>query len=957
MLTYEELLAENRRLSEELLKLKAENSELKAKLGITAASSVESVEPDEGEEEKSIVNKYSSPEEKIALFRSLFAGRTDVFARRWYGVTSGKSGYQPVCGNEWDETLCDKKKYKCAACPNRKLLPLTDGDLFAHLAGKDKYGRDVVGVYPLLTDETCAFCCVDFDDEGHKTASIAFQSACTENGVPAYVERSRSGEGAHVWIFFESPVPAKMARQLVSGLLTLAMAQNKQISFSSYDRILPNQDTMPAGGFGNLIALPLQGMARKSGNSLFVDETFTPFEDQWAFLSGVRKIGAASVEALISQICKPTELGALVSESDEAPWKQTPKALTAMDFGGSVTITHANMLYVPAEQLSPQGRNAILRLASFKNPDFYRTQAMRMPVFKKPRVICCAENRDGFIAVPRGCLPALTALLERSDAMYEIQNETNSGTPIPVSFTGELREEQKPAAQALLEEQIGVLSATTAFGKTVLAAYLIGERKTNTLVLVHTQALMDQWKKSLEQFLRFDVTPPEPQKGRGRKKAWSPVGQLGAGKDTLHGMVDIAVMQSLVSGNDVKPLVKNYGMVIVDECHHVSAVNFAAILKEVTAKYVYGLTATPTRQDGHHPIIFMQCGPIRYRVDAKAQAEKREFDHFLVPRFTSFRKTYEPGTMISQIYSDLAQSEVRNGVIISDVLRSVESGRTPIILTERKEHANTLRELLTGKCKNVIVLTGAASAKEKREAIQELNAIPAEEPLIMIATGKYVGEGFDYPRLDTLFLALPIAWKGKVAQYAGRLHRSYPGKKEVLIYDYADIHIPVLERMYQKRLKSYATIGYQVKTDTDLSAVPDVIYDGKSFYPVFLQDLKTADREMLIVSPFMRKNRLKQLLPVFTEAAQRGISVSVITRPPEDFNGENAELTKENLQTLEAAGLKVILKSSFHQKFTVLDNKTVWYGSVNFLSFGTNEESIMRFDSFDLAGVLADTVL
>lgn len=565
MPTYEELLAENRRLSEELLKLKAENSELRAKLGITAASSVESVEPDEGVEEKSIVNKYSSPEEKIALFSSLFAGRTDVFARRWYGVTSGKSGYQPVCGNEWDEALCDKKKYKCSACPNRKLLPLTDGDLFAHLAGKDKYGRDVVGVYPMLTDETCAFCCVDFDDEGYKTAALAFQSACMKNGVPAYVERSRSGEGAHVWIFFETPIPAKTARQLVSGLLTLAMAQNKQISFSSYDRILPNQDIMPAGGFGNLIALPLQGMARKSGNSLFVDETFTPFEDQWSFLSGVRKIDAASVDSLISHICKPTELGSLVSDSDETPWKQTPKALTSMDFGGSVTITYADMLYVPEAQLSPRGRNAILRLASFKNPDFYRTQAMRMPIYNKPRVICCAENRDGFLSVPRGCLSALTALLEISGALYEIQDETNAGTPIPVSFTGELREEQKPAAQALLEEQIGVLSATTAFGKTVLAAFLIGERKTNTLVLVHTQSLMDQWKKSLEQFLQFDVTPPEPKKGRGRKKAWSPVGQLGAGKDTLHGIVDIAVMQSLFSGNDVKPLVKDYGMVIVDE--------------------------------------------------------------------------------------------------------------------------------------------------------------------------------------------------------------------------------------------------------------------------------------------------------------------------------------------------------------------------------------------------------
>ncbi|MCR5150397.1 MAG: DEAD/DEAH box helicase family protein [Clostridiales bacterium] len=854
---YIELLAENKMLSEEVKKLRAENAELKARLGVSETRLTESANIISTPQNNHLINKLSSPEEKIALFKSLFTGRTDVFARRWRSITSGKSGYQPVCGNEWDGQLCDKKKYKCSACPNRKLLALTDNDLFNHLAGKDQYARDVVGIYPMFTDETCAFCCLDFDDEGYESAANAYRCVCAENGVPAYVERSRSGEGAHVWIFFDAPIPAKTARQLASGLLTQAMAQNKHINFSSYDRILPNQDTLPSGGFGNLIALPLQGQARKRGNSLFVDDTFAPFADQWIFLSGIQKIDIDTANTLTARLCKPTELGALVSESVETPWKQGQNNLAALDFGGSLTVIYADMIYIPSGQLSASAKNAVVRLASFKNPDYYRSQAMRMPVYNKPRVICCAENRDGYIALPRGCLCALKELLNQSNVIYEVKDETNAGTPIPVSFNGELREEQQAAANALLSGQIGVLSATTAFGKTVVASYLVGERKTNSLILVHTQALMEQWKKSLELFLQFDISQPEQKKQRGRKRVWSPVGQLGAGKDNLHGIVDIAVMQSLISDKEVKSIVKDYGMVIVDECHHVSAVNFETVLKQVNAKYVYGLTATPARQDGHHPIIFMQCGPIRYRVDAKEQAQKRDFIHFLVPRFTSFRKSYEPGTMITQIYTDLMKSDLRNNLIDSDVLKNIENGRTPIILTERKEHAITLKELLKEKCKNVIVLTGAASVRDKRETMQRLYSVPGEEPLIVIATGKYVGEGFDYPRLDTLFLALPISWKGKVAQYAGRLHRNYPGKKEVLIYDYADIHIPVLERMYQKRMKSYADIGYQVKNDTDLTAVPDVIHDGKSFYPIYLQDLKNAAKEILIVSPFMRKNRLK----------------------------------------------------------------------------------------------------
>lgn len=947
---YNTLLQKYNQLLEENESLKRENAKLR-----NLHSLKEENEYSDECFSDAAVTQQSSSDAKIALFRSLFCGREDVIARRWYSKSTDKSGYQPVCGNEWVDGLCDKRKYKCSVCPNRKLLPLTDGDIFKHLAGKDEYGRDVIGIYPMLKDEACNFLCVDFDEEDYKYAVTAFRNACKEYDIPVCVERSRSGNGAHIWILFASPISAILARKLGSGLLTKAMESNASISFKSYDRLFPNQDTVPDGGFGNLIALPLQGKARKIGNSVFVDENFLPYEDQWAYLSCVRKILAGTVEHLVSGLCKNGDLGTLVSDSDEKPWETRKEAmLSALDFPSKTTFVKANMLYVPTSGISPAAQNAIKRLATFRNPDFYRVQAMRLPVYDKPRIICTAEISKEYIGLPRGCENALRKLLEDCNVEYSFDDKTNCGHAIPVTFNGVLREEQQPAADALLEYSTGVLSATTAFGKTVIASHLISERKVNTLILVHTQSLMQQWKKSLECFLNLETEPLLTKRGKV-KKNWSPVGVLGAGKNALHGNVDVAVMQSLVNGDEVKALVRDYGMIIVDECHHVSAVNFEKILKFANAKYVYGLTATPTRQDGHHPIIFMQCGPIRYRVDAKAQAEKRAFEHYLIPRFTSYR-SLNTDKGIATIYRDLAENEIRNAQIIRDVVKALQQGRCPIILTERREHVLHLQERLSGHCKNIITLFGTASQKERRETLERLESIPSNESLLIIATGKYVGEGFDYPRLDSLFLALPIAWKGKVAQYAGRLHRNYPGKSEVQIYDYVDIHIPVLERMYQKRVKGYAAIGYKIKIDSAPKTEPDLIYDGKTFYSSYCQDIRTASKEILIVSPFMRKGRITQLMRFLTEAVLNGISVTVVTRPPEDFKKKDCETVEKNISTLQEYGAKVVTKSGFHQKFTVIDGEVMWYGSVNFLSFGISEESIMRFTNADIAGQLMDTV-
>ena len=918
MLSYEELLKKYNTALQTIDSLRAENKHLKSKLGIveTTASATTT-------NNRSAINKYSSVDTKIRLFRKLFSGREDVFARRWYSKMTGKSGYQPVCENEWVEGICDKKAYKCSACPNRKLLPLSDRAVYNHLAGKDEYGRDVIGIYPMLPDDTCRFLCADFDDAEFEKDVAAYRSVCEELNLSVSIERSQ-----------------------LRG----------ELSFKSYDRFFPNQDTMPVGGFGNLIALPLQGRARKTGNSVFVDENFIPYPDQWEYLASIQYVSPEQVEETVTKYGKNNELGELVRDTEEKPWEaKKHHSLCQLDFPATLEIVRANMIYIPVAGLSSHALNAVKRLAAFKNPDFYRMQAMRKSIYDKPRVICCADITKDYIALPRGCEKTLCNMLDEANIRYSIVDKTNHGNLIPISFNGNLRNDQQKAADAILEYDTGVLSATTGFGKTVIASYLIAQRKINTLILVHTQALLAQWKKSLEAFLCFDLTPPETPKRRGRRIVWSPIGTLGSQKNTLHGIVDIAIIQSALSDGEAKDLVKNYGMVIVDECHHISAVNFEKVLKSANAKYVYGLTATPTRQDGHHPIIFMQCGPIRYKVDAKEQAEKRPFEHYLIPRFTSFRSAADK--TITALYKELSENQLRNNLIVNDVIEALSDGRTPIILTERREHIETFSGLLSGKCNNIIILFGTSSQKEKRETLAKLEAIPDNEKLIIIATGKYVGEGFDYPRLDTLFLALPIAWKGKVAQYTGRLHRNYTGKTEVQVYDYVDIHVPMLEKMYQKRVKGYAAVGYKAKIKTNEPITPDLIYDGKSFYPVFAGDVTHATKEILIVSPFMRKNRLTQTIKLLSQVILNGVSVTVVTRPPEDFKEKERDIVIQNTELLLDHGIQVKYKSEFHQKFTVIDQKVAWYGSVNFLSYGTHEESIMRFESYDLAGQLIDTVI
>jgi len=578
------------------------------------------------------------------------------------------------------------------------------------------------------------------------------------------------------------------------------MESRYQVPLESYDRLFPNQDTLPKGGFGNLIALPLQGVPRREGNSVFIDENLQPYNDQWAFLSSLRKISAEAIQTIIKELTKGTSLLSVSSwdiTEEDRPWVNPLTPIHDLSKGAlpsSVHVVTANMLFIEKAQLPSLMINRIRSLAAFQNPNFYKTQAMRLPTFGKPRVINCSEDYTKYIAIPRGCLKPLTDLLESLDIQMELSDERNTGIPLDIEFQDTLSMLQDGAARSMLKHDIGILSATTAFGKTVVAASIIASRKVNTLVLVHRRELMEQWKERLQTFLSLD------------KKD---IGVIGGGKEKRSGKIDIAVIQSLNHKVLVKDYIQEYGQIIVDECHHISAFSFEQVLKKATEKYVLGLTATPTRQDGHQPIVLMQCGPIRVKIDAKSQATARGLEHKVIPRYTNFKlPSGEKNLGIQEIYQHLVNDEQRNTMIFDDLLKSLEDGRSPILLTERTAHVGYFEKRLMGFAKNVIVLRGGMGKKQREALREQIQSIPDNEERIFIATRKLVGEGFDDSRLDTLFLVHPISWRGTLQQYVGRLHRTHQNKKEVRVYDYVNIQVPMLMSMYKKRIKGYQAMGY-----------------------------------------------------------------------------------------------------------------------------------------------------
>ncbi|WP_199173041.1 DEAD/DEAH box helicase [Sporosarcina sp. P17b] len=697
-------------------------------------------------ESTSLVTDTSTAQEKVQLFQSLFRGRMDVYATRW-DLDNGKSGYSP-------------------ARKNKAYIPLTDQTVYDHLSGKH-----VVGLYPLLIDNSCWFLVVDFDKKNWQDDVLAFVNICRNIQLPISIERSRSGNGAHVWIFFSEALPSSLARTLGKTLINY-VDKNTTAKLKSFDRLFPSQDFLKNNNsLGNLIALPLQRYARDVGNSVFVNDNFQPFEDQWLYLSCLNKVDENAMNNYLKLLNVRNNISKSIKEQS------------------ALKVIKKNGIHFKLEDLSDSLTSQLENLATFGNPEYFKAKAKRLSTYIIPPLIESFDKTTTHLILPRGCEQAIQDLLTSKGIKVDWANERFLGHPIETHFSGTLSPQQLDALKQLKENDSGILAATTGFGKTVTAAALIADQKVNTLIIVNRKQLLNQWIDQLSIFLNL---------------SHKEIGQFGGGKQVATGNIDVATIQTLTS-KGINPIITQYGQIIVDECHHLSAYTSEKLMKMVRAKYVYGLTATPTRRDGLHPIITMQCGPILYKTDAKEQALIRPFHHLIYERKTSYKTKSES---IQQMYNEIAVDDKRNRLIFDDVLLALEDGRTPLILTERVNHVKILHDLLKGFSKNIVILSGELSKKEQERALNMIRNLPSEDELVIIATGKYIGEGFDLPRLDALFLTMPISWKGLLTQYVGRLHRNYSEKQEVRVYDYIDQKVPILINMAKKRSKGFRDMGY-----------------------------------------------------------------------------------------------------------------------------------------------------
>jgi superfamily II DNA or RNA helicase len=912
------------------------------------------------------------------VFFSMFWGRTDVYSKRTVKKSTGEVNYYIQCYNFW-KSGCPRvagSKIKCQDCKRQAYKELKKEQIIDHLRGNSEDGADVIGIFPLLTDDTCRFIVFDFDnhekdaekndfantDDMWKEEVDSLRKICNINGIDALVERSRSGRGAHLWIFFQKPIEAGLARKFGNALLNKGAESVNLKSFRFYDRMLPMQNHLPAGGLGNLIALPLQGQALKEGNSAFIDGCWNAYPDQWEVLLSKKKLSKEFVEDKIKEWTEENShiaiCGKDIFDNDsEKPWERI-RHFQKEDVDGVLQITLSNGAYVKKANLQPLIQNQIRRMAAFSNPVFFKNQAMGLSNFENHRYIYLGSDEGGFVKVPRGILENITEECEKAGIEYKIEDKRSKGQPIHAEFIGELKESQIPAVEKLLQNDNGILSAATAFGKTVVCCNVIAQRKVSTLILIQSSALMEQWKGALEKFLHIDEEPPEYETPTGRKKKRkSIIGKLQGAHDSTTGIIDVAMAGSVCKNGEYHRRLKEYGLILVDECHHAASDTIVDILQEAKAKYVYGVTATPFRGDGLEKINYMLLGPIRYQYTSKDRAKEQGIEHFVYPRFTrAVAPRFSQDKMHpNEAYEIIRNNEDRDELIIRDVKQCVDAGRTPVVLSKYVNHSQRLYQQLINYADKVFLLSGSNSKKEHKEILKQMNQVAPKESMILVATGKLIGEGFDYPRLDTLIMATPVAWKGVVEQYAGRLNRDYDGKKSVIIYDYVDIHISMFDRMYHKRLKAYKQIGYDIFSGTGAQKQnANAIFDIDNYADVYRNDLLTAEKEIIISSPAISGRKVYEMIHLLSEKQAAGMKIVIVTWKPDSYGYGDSAYWLELQEQMRKAGFEMNLVEDFCEHYCIIDRQVVWYGSMNFLGKEDAEDNLMRIADGKIANELLE---
>ena len=770
----------------ELETLRADNVRLQRLLKLSEAQA-SAAAPDQATltgAPESPVSMGSSPEGKVRFYFDLFRSRTDVYALRWENRRDGRSGWMPAIKGYW------RKGMNRAEAP---YLPLTPDVVGEHLRG------DVhIGLYPLGDDDTCWWVAADFDKEAALLDALAYMKAARSYQIPAALEVSQSGRGAHVWVFFAQATSASAARRIATSLLSEAFRLRGSMHLSSYDRLFPSQDVHTGRGVGNLIAAPLNGKRRQHGTTVFLDPaTFEPYEDQWAYLSSIARLSAKDVTVLSRELPDP-QIGhnvrrlQLPTSSKIVP---RPAAIVRATFGSRITLT--------ATDLGPAMISAVKHAASIRNPEFDARQRARRSTWDTPRFLYSYdETADGDLVLPRGLHDLLADLVDSAGSTLRIEDNRATGERQPFKCSTPLRTQQSAARQRLLEADMSVLIAPPGTGKTVIACAAIESRAVSTLILVDRKALADQWRDRLQKHLGFKC------------------GQIGGGRSKTTGVLDIALLPTLARRSNVEEITANYGFVIVDECHHVAASAFFHVLSRMPARHWLGLTATPERRDGLEDLIYHQLGSHHVTLEHPAAGQlPTEDPNLLTPHPvlhlhpTAFRYTGDadpgaPGGM-AEIYRALVADEQRLDQIVQDVLATADDGANILVLTTWVDHLNAITDRLRASGKTVTVLSGTVKARERRRITDELaNRSPEAESLLIVGTSSFIGEGFDCPALDTLFLAAPITFKNRLVQYIGRITRPYPSKVTATVHDYHDELTPVIGSSLKKRAPGYIKMGF-----------------------------------------------------------------------------------------------------------------------------------------------------